>query len=151
MGSWSAEMLQSTVQWRLPCILQHQHFRGRSGLRTRNSPNQYFSCCWWFSSLTSRLAQRWSLVGTCIASSFRSYWERNEKQLKTRHYSYSTASRSLTDSHMYDHVVYCCCFFSKRGRMETKYKTAGGVAHNKNKTLGEGNLPGKMGGGRSGK
>ncbi len=31
----------------------------------------------------------------CISPSFRSFYERNEKQSKTRHYSYSTVSRSL--------------------------------------------------------
>ncbi len=63
----------------------------------------------WFSSLTSRLAQRWSLVGTCIASSFRSYWERNEKQLKTRHYSYLTASGSFFQVINVVHLLYFLC------------------------------------------
>ena len=83
---WNGEF---RVQW--PERLQ----KCWSGHRTRNSPNQYFSCCWLFLSLTSWLVQKWSLVGTCMASSFRSFYERNEKQLKTRHYSYSTASSSL--------------------------------------------------------
>ena len=68
------------------------HLLANSEVRLKNHQHQE---TYWFSSLTSRLTQRWPLVGTCIASSFRSYWERNEKQLETRHYSYLTASGSF--------------------------------------------------------